>query len=219
MGLFSKLKKNKDNTQNSTNFKTDDVYTTYQNTISSDNNSNIDEISESALSVSSHPDIKLKDKTFGDYVNNYVQLQENKAPIDMQLDNLKELVAFLRDYKEYCYSHPNKNYASYFSVYYEHCHNSKCSDFSLVESYETKLKNIIDNYDNLIQHENMVKYLPDELLQFLRDNNGILQKNIYKSFDDSLKEDIQIQLLQWARSGIINREKQGNTYIITIPSQ
>lgn len=168
--------------------------------------------------LNSHSDVKMKDDEIATYIDVYCSLSNNNAPIDMQLDNLKKLVAFFDDYRVYCYAQDDINYKKHFSKQYEHCHNSKHNDFSLVDSYKDRLQEMIDNYDELIKHENLVKTLPDDLFRFLKANNGILQKDIYKAFDKVIKSDIQTLLYQWAKSGIIKREKQGNTYLITINS-
>lgn len=56
--------------------------------------------------------------------------------------------------------------------------------------------------------------LEASLLSVLKQNTGILQKDVYKYFDSSIKQDIQSLLYQWSKSGKIKREKSGNTYKI-----
>lgn len=161
-----------------------------------------------------HPDATEKEKPLKVLINNYVIYQEQKAPIDTQLDNLKKLVDYFTEFRDYCYG-KDECYIKFFSSSYEHCHNSQCDDFSLLESYKSRLQEMIDNYDNLVHHEQLVKTLSDELLQFIKNNNEILQKDIYHSFDECLKDDIQSLLYQWEKDNIIIREKKGNTYTIS----
>lgn len=166
--------------------------------------------------LNSHSDVKMKDDEIATYINVYCSLSNNNAPIDMQLDNLKKLVAFFDEYREYCYAQDDINYKKHFSKQYEHCHNSRCDDFSLVDSYRDRLQEMIDNYDDTKKHQELQKTIEMDLLYFLKENNNILQKDIYKSFDATLKSDIQNLLYQWSKNGTINREKKGNTYIISI---
>ena len=57
------------------------------------------------------------------------------------------------------------------------------------------------------------------LLEFLRANEGILQKDIYQHFDTKLKSEIQHALSLWAEDGTIIRERSGHSYRITLPKQ
>ena len=53
-------------------------------------------------------------------------------------------------------------------------------------------------------------------MDFLNDNNGILQSDVYKHFNPFAKLEIQSLLYEWGESGKINREKSGRSYKITV---
>lgn len=54
--------------------------------------------------------------------------------------------------------------------------------------------------------------LRENLVEIIRENPGILQKDIYKLFDPIAKAYIQEQLYSASKSNQIEREKSGNTY-------
>lgn len=162
-----------------------------------------------------HPDIEEKNNELGVLINKYVNLLNSKGSVDNKIASINAVISYLEEYKTYCYN-KNECYIKYFSDQYEHCHNSKCDDFALITNYQGFLKELLDNYDNLKLQESLVKTLPDDLMKYIKENNNILQKDIYKAFNKVIKSDIQSLLYQWDKSGIINREKEGNSYKITI---
>uniref|UniRef100_UPI00402893D8 hypothetical protein n=1 Tax=Eubacterium sp. TaxID=142586 RepID=UPI00402893D8 len=165
--------------------------------------------------VSAHPDVLEKEKPIKDYIDRYVYLIKQNAPVDQQIDNLKKLVEYIELFKNYCYS-KDECYIYYFASSYEHCHNSRSNNFSLVDSYKDRLQELLDNYGDIKNHQELQNTIETDLLHFLKENNPILQKDIYKSFDSALKSDIQSLLYYWQKEGKIIREKQGNTYIVII---
>lgn len=66
------------------------------------------------------------------------------------------------------------------------------------------------------QRQGLLSNIDTILWDFLISNAGILQKDLYKYFDASVKSDIQSLLYAWDKSGKIEREKVGNTYKIFI---
>lgn len=70
-----------------------------------------------------------------------------------------------------------------------------------------------------VEYEHKQQLLPgleSSLMNFLQNNNGVLQKDIYKNFDSCVKPEIQHLLYDWEKSGKIQRTKVGNTYKITL---
>lgn len=53
-------------------------------------------------------------------------------------------------------------------------------------------------------------------MDIIKSNPGILQKDIYKQFDVTVKPDIQEILYFLGKNGKILREKVGNSYSLTI---
>lgn len=164
---------------------------------------------------SSHPDVEKWDNGLAPLINRYNNLLKSDGFVDEKIESIKTVITYLEEYKKYCYS-KNECYIFYYAKQYEHCHNSWKTDFALISNYQEWLKELEDNYDSYKLRETLIKTLPDDLYLFLKGNNGILQKNIYKSFDTVIKNDIQNLLYQWQKEGKINREKQGNSYIINI---
>lgn len=53
-------------------------------------------------------------------------------------------------------------------------------------------------------------------MDFLNDNNGILQSDVYKHFNPIAKLEIQSLLYEWGETGKIKKEKSGRSYKITV---
>lgn len=64
--------------------------------------------------------------------------------------------------------------------------------------------------------QKLLSTLPSDLMDFLKDNNGILQLDVYKHFRPVVKSEIQSLLYEWDKNGKINREKSGRSYKITV---
>ena len=59
---------------------------------------------------------------------------------------------------------------------------------------------------------NILPKLERELLKIIKENPGVLQKDVYKMFDPIAKSYIQEKLYSAEKSHRIRREKSGNTY-------
>lgn len=85
-----------------------------------------------------------------------------------------------------------------------------------------RLNYLKENYQRLKQRENVrlavLPTLDAKLLAFIDKNQPILQTDIYKAFDDSVKEDIKERLYFWDKGGQISRVKHGSTYIVSMPN-
>ena len=163
----------------------------------------------------SAPEIEEMDEKLGSLIDVYVNLHKSGGSVDAKIEIIHGILAYLAEYKAYCYG-KNECYIKYFSDSYEHCHNSRNPDFTMQSQYEGFLQELLDNYDALKLRETLIKTLPDDLMNYLKANNGILQKDVYKAFDKVVKNDIQNLLYQWSKDGCIKREKEGSTYKITI---
>ncbi|MGC4018907.1 MAG: hypothetical protein QM793_06575 [Muricomes sp.] len=132
---------------------------------------------------------------------------------------LKEMISYYQSFKGYFYSQ-DECYKKYFCDMWEHCYNSRNSDFEYITPYENELNTLLKNYDSLkdfeIRKSEHSKGLETKLWTLITQNIGILQKDIYKEFDDSVKSDIQYLLYNWDKSGKIKREKSGGTYKIIL---
>lgn len=131
--------------------------------------------------------------------------------------------------KNFCLS-KGKGGQIHFENMWEHCHNSKNQDFRFIESIENELNRLLDN--PLIakqslekeQHENEVKLkvkafrsiVDNVLLDFIRNNPDILQKDLYDYFEKDYKNTIMKCLNELDKSDKIERTKFGNTYKLCI---
>lgn len=144
--------------------------------------------------------------------------------IDEEIALLKELIAYYYEYRKECIS-MGECYFKYFSDMHMHCHNSKNKDFEFVAPAEERLKYIQENYEKLVQEQqtkadNEAKKqsllnginLCTELENTIRSQAGILQSDLYKTFDPLLKDEISLMLYEWTKSGKITREKSGRSY-------
>lgn len=151
-------------------------------------------------------------------ITHYAQLSRT-GTVNEKIINLKKLIQYYNNFKKYCYS-KDECYKKYFSDMYEHCYNSRNRDFEYITSFKNDLEELLNTHVLLCDTEKRrqlySKNLKNVLFNFLRNHNGILQKDIYKNFDDSIKSDIQTLLYEWEKSGRIKREKVGNTYKIII---
>lgn len=121
---------------------------------------------------------------------------------------LANLIAF----REYCMKYPGGQ--QYFNKINMHEKNG------VTWSHYQRWSNILAD-----MREHPEKYLKDEevylkeqnfdpytVLSFIRENPGVLQKDLYKHFDPDLKSHIQSILYTFEKNLEITREKSGNTY-------
>lgn len=89
-----------------------------------------------------------------------------------------------------------------------------------LDRWSKELDNMRENIDALkIEYEakqdfeaNILPKLERELLKIIKENPGVLQKDVYKMFDPIAKSYIQEKLYSAEKSHRIRREKSGNTY-------
>ncbi len=139
--------------------------------------------------------------------------------IDERIRVLKEMISYYENIKQEFYS-KSECHRKYFQDMWEHCHNSRNDDFEYITPYKETLCDLIQNYDSLKAAEekrisNLHK-LDEKLYNFIYSHDGVLQRDIYKEFDSSVKSDIQDLLYQWDKCGKIKREKTGNTYRVSV---
>lgn len=80
-----------------------------------------------------------------------------------------------------------------------------------LDTLSVALSKVQEGYE---QKQKLLSDLDTVLWDFLISNTEILQKDLYKHFDISIKSDLQSLLYEWDKSGKIKREKVGNTYKI-----
>lgn len=134
---------------------------------------------------------------------------------DTQIAVLSELIKEFYELKDYCET-LGEEYGDYFSKTWEHCHNSRCSDFCYITRYEEQLAQLRENYESLKAKDERylqnIKDLKPRVIACICENPGILQAELYKQFDETVKPDIQEMLYFLSKDGFIIRQKKGNTY-------
>jgi len=83
---------------------------------------------------------------------------------------------------------------------------------NLLNKRKEELEYIEKNYDKLLQKESKRKTLKNDVIRIIRENPGILQKDLYQEFDSDFKQDISNMLYTMDKDHEIKREKSGNTY-------
>ena len=152
-------------------------------------------------------------------MTDYAQ-EARSAQIEKKPGIYREMIETYYDFKRECYK-KNECFAKYFADMWEHCSNSRNDDFEYITPFEDELKEIESNYAELLRNERVVRNaipsLRNEIIGIVsRHNEGILQTDIYKMFDDSLKDTIRDEIYQCCKDDLITRDKQGRTYLVKL---
>lgn len=142
------------------------------------------------------------------------QVKTFEDNIDDKIELCNKAICIFYDHKKFCSQ--SEGGKLYFADYWEHCHNSRKGCFSFIEDTEELLKELQANYDDYNEYYTKLKTLDKDLLKFLSDNAPILQRDIYKHFNARLKGNIRQYIRDFQESGLITREKKGNSYIIKV---
>lgn len=123
---------------------------------------------------------------------------------------LKSFVLYMNDAKKLCHG-----MGECFERWLEICFTDDYLDKRTEElnNYEQNLPELEAAYEKKMQFEcNILPHLEKELLRIIKEQSGILQKDIYKMFDPIGKKYIQEKLYYAEKAGKITREKNGNSY-------
>lgn len=148
----------------------------------------------------------------------------------------KEYSSFLQSWVSSRSRSPKESYSA-LSSFIEYIENVEMLCKSKGECFEFWFKEILTNEGYLEQRKEelftlsanlselqkiyeqkqiLLSGIDADLYNLLSSNTGILQKDLYKHFDSSIKSEIQSLLYEWDKSGKIRREKFGNTYKLFI---
>jgi predicted transcriptional regulator len=137
---------------------------------------------------------------------------ENLYRAAYQTDDISECIRLLEESalafekaKKFCYS-KGKGGTIYFQDMWEYMHNSQNDCFSYLD-------NILDALEELKRKRDII--IPS-VLDAIRNNDGILQKNIYSYFPDIKKSEIQAIIKELETNGTITRTKKSNSYELHI---
>lgn len=123
---------------------------------------------------------------------------------------LKSFVLYMNDAKKLCH-----DMGECFEYWLDECFtddylSERTDELNYLEQH---LQMLEADYEKKIWFENNVlPSLEKDLLAIVKENPGVLQKDIYKMFDPMARSYIQEKLYFCEKSGSIIREKSGNTY-------
>jgi hypothetical protein len=120
---------------------------------------------------------------------------------------IKSMVVFMEDAKALCAS-KGECFAEWSSIVVA------CPE--TMESYKGRLKYLEENMDVLLKQERMLEQLGDDLLRIIKEEPGVIQSQLYKRFDDSIKDLVSNELYLLEHRNVIIREKSGRSYKLYI---
>lgn len=141
------------------------------------------------------------------FQDEYISAKKQEKGILAVRSALASLIVYMEDVERIC--------ASKGEPFVKWSKLSICNEANM-EGYRNDLKKIEDNLNELLEKENLVKWLKPELLNIIIEEPGIYQPDIYKRFDASLKPEVSNQLYLLSAKGIITREKSGRSYKLYI---
>ena len=158
-------------------------------------------------------------KPYEDIMIGFAVALRERHKLDDEISLLECKIAAYNDLRQFCISCGRKQY-------FDDEWGKPLGDMPDGTTYITpsidRLNYLKKNYQALKQRENIrLSVLPTldaKLLAFIDKNQPILQTDIYKAFDDSVKEDIKERLYFWDKGKLIARAKHGSTYIVSMPN-
>lgn len=136
------------------------------------------------------------------FLNNWLE-SRNKAPKEYYAA-LKSFILFLQDTKKLCDS-KGECYSKWF--------NDIIADKDYINNRINELNQIQLNFNQLNESHKFKQSLTSEsILLVIKQNEGILQTELYKHFDSILQSDLSEKIYRLATEGKIKREKNGRTY-------
>lgn len=209
MGLFNLLKKSKNESIASKPLKEKSMKTDITNSFGEP----IDKLVNGNLPwgwTAHNQDFTDKIRTeYSFFLKQWVDCR-NKSPKELYFA-LKSFVKYIEDAETLC-----KSKGECFEFWFHEILVGK--DYLNIRKNELEIltQNLSELQNEYECRQKALSDLESALLKSLKQNTGILQKDVYKLFDSSVKQDIQSLLYQWAKSGKIKREKIGNTYKIIV---
>lgn len=133
---------------------------------------------------------------------------------------LKSLLKYMDDVQQLC----NKKGECFGFWCSEYLINQKwkLKLISEMEDLENNMDSKITEHNNTIEREKQIKrfnqtFTDNMILKVIKENKGILQKDLYKLFDHPFaKEALSERLYFMTKEGKIKRTKSGNTYILEV---
>lgn len=138
-----------------------------------------------------------------------VNFKEHPENVDRAIECYRRQIRYFYEQK-HCFISKGPLFAEKWEKYFDHCHNSRNSDFCLVKTAE-------DALEKLERNRLFYLYPEDSVLDMLKDNSGILQKSFPELFDPDLKDYVLYVVRKLAADGRIIRTKSGRNYALCLP--
>ncbi|WP_106768822.1 hypothetical protein [Paenibacillus faecalis] len=135
--------------------------------------------------------------------------------IDENIEQCYEAIAAYEAFKNYCYR-KSRGGQIYFDDMWEHCHNSKNPCFSYIQSTKDYLKELKENYDAYKVRFEKESQLDMMLLDIINNENGILQRKLYKLIPEVPQASIRKVVDELVKIGKVKKEKKGSGYLLCI---
>lgn len=137
-----------------------------------------------------------------------------KINIESRIDMGNQALNALYVFRDYCYQFPGGKL--YFQDMWEHCHNSREECFSAITQLENHVAYLEENKSDFLYRESRLPTLRQDLIEYLSTHENVIQKNIYPDFGIILKADIQKELRELEKDGIITRIKKSGSYLLAL---
>lgn len=166
------------------------------------------------------------------FVTNYDYLHElEQQAITPQMKDYGDIDSYrlayeislgaLHTLKDFCYASPEGT--RWYESMYHHCFNSRCDDFNFEERIEEGYQDLIENWAVYEQKFRAKKEQADFLLEngpqirrmiieIVKAEPGILQKDIYSRFDPAQRKAIISILQALTKEKVLFREPYKNTF-------
>lgn len=168
-----------------------------------------------SIQLTTNEEIKLLE----DIMVSFAVALKQPQKIDNEIILLQSLIDSYIDLREKCYS-LGSDYSDYMRKNWEEIRQGKTDGPGYITRYEKRLKFLKENYTELksqeIKRDENLVDLKQKLISYISEKQPILQSEIYKAFDTSVKNDIRDMLYHFEKEGKIKREKQGKSYLISI---
>lgn len=144
---------------------------------------------------------------FSFFLNNWLD-SKNCEP-KKQYESLKSFITYLEDVERLC-----KSKGECFEFWFYEILTSK----DYLQKQKNELAYFTTNFDeiekNFLKKESELIDLDARIVKMLKDNPNIIQADFVKLFDATIQSEVKEKLYYMDKSGILERNKSGRSYIL-----
>ena len=159
-------------------------------------------------------------KVYESQLVEFVVSARDEKDIDKRIEYYQVAVETYYHFKDVFYEKGDAH-VKYFRDMWEHSSSKYNKGKCYITDIEEKMNDLVKNRDHLkaLQERRMVSHvdLDESISELLRQNPGMLQKEIYKHFDEVLKPVVQSNLYYGEKEGRYLRIKNGSSYEVYLP--